>query len=431
MVVQPPDQRKTQTRANLELGCGLNAVGCRFVLVPYRLICRSVKGPISIMMVAGEASGDLLGAKLVAALNTTFASAQLRLFGCAGPRMRAAGVEAIVAADDLSVVGLAEIGRSLPVFLRAMRKLRNAATDRRPDVVVLIDFPEFNLRLARHLKKQECKIVYYVSPQLWAWRKYRLGFIDRYVDLLLSILPFEKTWYAEHGVHHVEFIGNPHVREIHPMVNRAELSAAVGFDPSRPIIALLPGSREREIARILPVMLGSAAIVSTSVADAVFVICASNETAAAHCRRILDTAAVGENFFLVTNRTHDVLAAAEAGAITSGTATLEAAILNLPMVVVYKTSRLNYGLLKPLIDVPHYALINLVAGERLVTELIQDDFTPRRLADELMTLLAPARNAAVRSDLQSAAERLGHGGASQRAAELILELVNPDGRSDR
>lgn len=383
------------------------------------------------MMVAGEASGDLLGAKLAAALNTAFASEQLRLFGCAGPRMRAAGVEAIVAADDLSVVGLAEIGRSLPVFLRAMRKLRNAAADRGPDVVVLIDFPEFNLKLARHLKRHGCRVVYYVSPQLWAWRKYRLGFIDRYVDLLLSILPFEKAWYAEHGVHHIEYIGNPHVREVHPAVDKAELSKDLGVDPTRRIIALLPGSREREIARILPVMLDSAAIVSTSVADAVFVICASNETAAAHCRRILDAADVGDNFFLVMNRTHDVLAAAEAGAITSGTATLEAAILNLPMVVVYKTSRLNYGLLKPLIDVPHYALINLVAGERLVTELIQDDLTPRRLADELLRLLDGDINAAVRADLGAAAEKLGHGGASQRAAELIRELIDPDGRSDR
>ncbi len=375
------------------------------------------------MMVAGEASGDLLGAKLAAELRAIFEPDGLLMFGCAGPRMRAAGVEAVVAADDLSVVGLAEIGRSLRVFLRAMRKVRSAAAERRPDVVVLIDFPEFNLKLARHLKKQGAKVVYYVSPQLWAWRKYRLAFIDRYVDLLLSILPFEKAWYAEHGVHHIEYVGNPHVREVHATVNKHELCTTLGIDPLRPIIALLPGSREREIARILPTLLASAQLISDAIPDASFVVCAPNERAAAHCRRILDGADTKGRIRLATDRTYDVLAAADAGAIASGTATLEAAILNLPMVVVYKTSRLNYNLLSPLIDVPHFALINLVAGERLVTELIQGDLTPRRLADEVMELLQSDRNVTVRSDLKDAVEKLGHGGASKRAAQLIQELI--------
>lgn len=386
--------------------------------------------PTNIMMVAGEASGDLLGAKLAAELRALFDDRDLRLFGCAGPRMRAAGVEAVVAADDLSVVGLAEIGRSLPVFFRAMGKLRAVAAERRPDVVVLIDFPEFNLKLARHLKKQGAKVVYYVSPQLWAWRKYRLAFIDRYVDLLLSILPFERAWYAEHGVHHVEYVGNPHIREVHPSVDKHELCTMLEVDPTRPIIALLPGSREREIARILPTMLASTLLIS-AVADTTYVICAPNERAAEHCRRVLDGADTGGRIRLVTDRTYDVLAAADAGAVTSGTATLEAAILNLPMVVVYKTSRLNYGLLRPLIDVPHFALINLVAGQRLVTELIQDDFTPSRLADELTELLQNDRNHAVRADLRTAIERLGHSGASKRAAQLIRKLISPTDPSER
>lgn len=376
----------------------------------------------NIMMVAGEASGDLLGAKLAHAL-TDEIPGKLSLFGCPGPRMRQAGVEAVVAADELSIVGLAEIGRALPRFLKAMKQLRKAAADRRPDVVILIDFPEFNLKLARHLKKQGLKVVYYVSPQLWAWRKYRLTSIERHVDLLLAILPFEKQWYAEHGVHHVEYVGNPHIREVHASSSRTELCSDLEIDASRTLIALLPGSRESEITRILPVMLEAAAELKGKVHEPTFLICAPNDVAASHVRRAMkDTAP--DDIIVVTGRTYDVLAAADAGAVTSGTATLEAAILGVPMVVVYKTSRLNYRLLEPLIDVPHYALINLIARERIVTELIQDDLGAKRLSDELMALLDAARNADMRSTLKTAVETLGHGGASRRAAELISKIVS-------
>jgi lipid-A-disaccharide synthase len=377
-------------------------------------------GRIGVMLVAGEASGDLLGAKLVSALQKQFEDRRLDLFGCAGPRMREAGVEPVVVADDLSVVGLAEIGRSLLTFLNAMKRLRLSARERSPDVAVLIDFPEFNLKLARHLKKQGLTVVYYVSPQLWAWRKYRLSLIERYVDLLLAILPFEKQWYAEHGVYHVEYIGNPHIREVHATSPTETVRAELGIGAGQHLIALLPGSREREIARILPVMVEAAGLVSERYSNTEFVICAANEPAAEHCRKVFTPS---DKIKLVTDRTYDVLAASDAAAITSGTATLEAAIMNVPMVVAYKSSTLNYRLLKPLIDVPHFALVNLIAGERLVTELIQNDLTASRLADEIAALLDTDRNKEMRSRLRTVTEALGHGGASERAAELIKGLV--------
>jgi lipid-A-disaccharide synthase len=220
----------------------------------------TASGP-KIMIVAGETSGDRHGAKLAAELLSLKPDASL--FGSAGPRMREAGVDAVVAADDLSVVGILEIAGSLPMFLSAFRKLAKAADERKPDVAVLIDFPEFNLKLARSLKKRGIKVVYYISPQLWAWRKYRIRTIRRYVDLVLTILPFEKEWYREQGIEHVEYVGSPLAREIHADRTRVKFCEDHRIDPERPIAALLPGSRGKEIQRILPVMLNAAELMAS------------------------------------------------------------------------------------------------------------------------------------------------------------------------
>ena len=377
------------------------------------------KRPLRLMLVAGEASGDAHAAKLVAAIRERQPDAEF--YGSAGPLMRAESVDAVVEADGLSIVGLAEIGRALPMFLRAMRKLRSAAAGRKPDAAVLVDFPDFNLKLARHLSRAGIKVVYYISPQLWAWRKYRISVIRKYVDLLITILPFEKDWYAAHGVYHVEYVGNPLAREVHASRTRDEFCADHGLDPERPLVSLLPGSRQKEIARILPVMLKAARDLIKTNSDAQFIIPLADER---HVRSVASTIErSGLNVDVLTGETYNALAASNAAAVTSGTATLEAGILGTPMVVVYKTSAVNYKLLEPMIDVPHYGLINLIAGERLATELIQSDFTQERLSLELSRILERDENAEMRAKLKIAAAKLGQGGASKRAAALILDLL--------
>lgn len=378
-----------------------------------------------IMIVAGEASGDGHAAKLIKALRECEPATEFAFFGAAGPKMREAGVEAVVASDKLSIVGLAEIGRALPMFLRASKDLKSAAARERPDAAVLVDFPEFNLKLARALKKQGITVIYYISPQLWAWRKYRISTVKKYIDLMITILPFEKEWYFRRGVSHVEYVGSPLAREVHANASKADFCRRHGIDDSRPIVGLLPGSRNKEITRILPVLIDAALEIEVEDPDIQFLVAAADERNAAEMEKTIQRHSLqSKRIRVICNETYDLLYAADAVAVASGTATLEAGIIGTPMVVVYKTSALNYRLFEPMIDVPHYGLINLIAEERVAVELIQHEFTASRTAAELMRLLEPAANAAMRKELMAAADKLGHGGASKRAAEAILRTID-------
>lgn len=383
-----------------------------------------------VMIVAGEASGDGHAAKLVSAIRE-FAP-HLNFFGCAGPKMRASGVEAVVKADDLSIVGLPEIAAVLPKFLNVYRQLVKTAEERKPDVVILVDFPEFNLKIARSLKKRGFKIVYYISPQLWAWRKYRIRTIKKYVDLLISILPFEKQWYAARGVDHVEYVGSPLAREVHADLSKEDFCRKHGLDPDRPIVSLLPGSRHKEIVNILPELLRTAAIMLRQDPTIQFIAAFASERHADEIRAainllVAEDKPVLENILSVFGETYDALNASDAAAVTSGTATLETGIIGTPMAIVYKTSGFNYKLMRPMIDVEHFGLINLIAKKRVAAELIQDDLSPAALGAELLRLIEPQVNKTVRAELKAAGDKLGHGGASKRAAVKIIELLrSPD-----
>jgi lipid-A-disaccharide synthase len=379
---------------------------------------------LQIMVVAGEASGDAQAAKLVRALRTA-CSNEVSFFGCAGPRMREEGVEAIVEADDLSIVGLLEIAAALPKFVRVFRKLKAAARERRPDTVILVDFPDFNLKLVKPLKRLGIKVVYYISPQLWAWRQYRQRTIRNNVDLLISILPFEKDWYNSRGIYSVEYAGNPLAMEVHADVTRSEFRNQFEIAEGRKLIALLPGSRRAEIQRMLPVFAEAAAEIRAMRADVDLLVALPEDKREQNERLAQEFPSLR----FVYGRTYDALNAADAAAVTSGTATLEAGIIGTPMVIVYKTSALNYKLLRPLIDVEHFGLINLIAGKRVVREMIQDDLTSQELAAELLRLLEPAVNKEKREELADAVEKLGHGGASRRAAEAIIRLIENRGPS--
>lgn len=375
------------------------------------------------MIVAGEASGDRHAAKLVNAIRELHPDPKIRFFGAAGPAMREAGVEAVVEADNLSIVGIAEIGRALPMFWRAFRALRAAAEKRVPDGVILVDFPDFNLKLAKSLKTRGFKVIYYISPQLWAWRKYRLTTIKKYVDLVITILPFEKEWYRQNGFDRVEYVGSPLAREVFATKSREQFRGLHEIESKSPLVALLPGSRHKEIVRVLPVMLEAAALMQRKRPDIGFAVVASTSENRKDAEEIIAGSALRDYVSIVQGETYDAIAASDVAAVTSGTATLETGILGTPLVVVYKTSAMNYRLLEPIIDVPHYGLINLIAEKRLATELIQDEFTPDSLARELFRLLEPQVNDAMRAELHIAADKLGHGGASKRAAEAILRTL--------
>jgi len=380
------------------------------------------------MIVAGEASGDAHAAALVNALRESQPQTDFEFFGATGALMRAAGVDPVVRSDDLAILGLLEIGRALPKFWQAFKLLKQAAIARNPDAIILVDWPDFNLKLARALHRRGMKVVYYISPQLWAWRSYRARSIARDVDLLLSILPFEKEWYAERGIEHVEYVGHPLAGEVSARSDRADFCRQLKLDPRSPIIALLPGSRRKELERILPPMLEAAALISARRPEVQFVVVVAPSRSSNEIREIVraqraEPLPLPSCLHIVSDQSREALAAADVAAIASGTATLEAALLETPMVVVYKESTVNWQTLGRLINVDHYGLVNLVAGERVATELMQNELNGERLANELLLLLEKGRNENARARLREVKEQLGEGGASERAAEQILNAV--------
>jgi lipid-A-disaccharide synthase len=374
------------------------------------------------MIVVGEASGDSHAALLVSALREHFPAT--KFFGSTCEKLRNVDVETIVNADNFSVVGLPEILRNIPMFWKAFQTLKQTAIERKPDLVILVDFPEFNLKLAKSLKKAGFKVVYYISPQLWAWRKYRVRGIKRDVGLLLTILPFEKDFYAKHDINHVEFVGNPLAGEVKSKLTKAEFCAKHNLDENKPIISLLAGSRRFEVERILPILLETANVMSLQNANLQFVV------AMAGTRKMSEfeiakskVKSLPKKLVIVQNETFEALQASDASAVTSGTATLETAIIGTPLVVVYKTSELNWRIFRPLIDTEHFGLVNLIAGERLAKELIHTGFDANTLSKELFKLLDLETNLTMRKRLSEVKKSMGEGGTAERAANSIMKFL--------
>jgi len=373
------------------------------------------------MIVAGEPSGDAHAAALVNALRKR--EKHLECFGATGPLMRAAGVETVVDSDELAIMGILEVTHALPKFLAAFRQLKQAARERSPDAVVLVDWPEFNLRLAAALHRRGLKVIYYISPQLWAWRPRRINRMKRDIDLLLSILPFEAEWFQARGVEHVEFVGHPLAGEVKARFGREEFCERHDLNAAQPIVSFLPGSRRKELQRILPPMLQAIAKLASVRPEIQCVVVVAPSRTIEETREIITRQNGGPSIKLVHRQTREALAASDAAAIASGTATLEAALLETPMVVVYKESAVNWHTLGRLITVTHYGLVNLVAGKEIAKELMQNDLTGENLADGLLKLLDPTANKTARAQLAEVAYKLGEAGASERAAELILQSL--------
>jgi lipid-A-disaccharide synthase len=391
------------------------------------LLFRAVSETYRLMVVAGEPSGDAHAAALIKALRLTAPQIEFEFFGATGPLMRKENVATIVNSDSLAIMGIVEVGKVFPRFLRAFRKLKEEAASSKPDAVILVDWAEFNLRLAAALHRRGVKVIYYISPQLWAWRSRRIKKIQRHVDLLLAILPFEVDWYKARGVDHIEFVGHPLSGEVHARYGREEFCRAHDLNASKPLVALLPGSRHKELVRILPPMLDAVDLLMRERPDVQPLVVVAPSRHRDEVTNILKDRQQAMALTIVEHETREALAAADVAAIASGTATLEAALLGTPMVIVYKESSINWHTLGRLITVDHYGLVNLIAGQRLVTELMQDELTGERLGKEIVELLNPERNEKMRYQLRQIANRLGESEASDRAARSILKFLRVDG----
>ena len=342
------------------------------------------------------------------------------IFGMGGAQMRAAGVDVVTDYSEVSVLGITEILKHLPQLRRAMRNLVSQARVQKPALGILTDFPGFHLRLARKLKPLGVKNIYYICPQFWAWRPWRANLVRRRFILALCIFPFEEKFFGDAGVP-VKFIGHPLVGEVRATLSCDEFAAKYGLDPSRRTIAILPGSRAGEIARHLPTLLESVRELEHQKPGSYnFVLALSADTDVARVKQFLShlTAPI-----VVLGDTYNALASADAAMICSGTATIEAALLDVPMIVVYKVSKFTALLAKPLIRTKFFGMVNLIAEREVAPELIQEDFEPKRITREIRQLMEPARLAQARADLAEVRRRLGPPGAVERAAEAILALM--------
>jgi lipid-A-disaccharide synthase len=373
------------------------------------------------MISCGEASGDLYAGALVEAMRDL--DPMLEVFGFGGGRMEAAGARLVGDYRGFSVTGLVEALRVLPRSWKMLRALSAEADRLRPDVFVAIDFPDSNFRLLPVMKRLGVPVVYYVSPQLWAWRPRRLDTLKKYVSRMLVIFPFEQTIYEKAGVP-VEFVGHPLVDLAVSGRGRSEVLTAAGLDPQKPVVALLPGSRPNELTQILPTLVDAAVLTRRQVPEAQFIVAkapALDEALFAPLERLRHA---GVPCAVLTSAADDVLSAADVVVTASGTATVQAALHGCPMVIVYRLAPLTFAIGRRFVQVQSYGMVNLVAGERVVPELIQDAFTAEGVARETVTLLNDAtRAAAMRRSLTSVRERLGAPGASARAAAAVMQVM--------
>jgi lipid-A-disaccharide synthase len=371
-----------------------------------------------VLVSCGEASGDLYAAALVDALRSLEPDVSVTGFG--GPRLRAAGATLIGDYQAFSVTGLVEAIPKLPKSWRMIRTIGQAARDQRPNVFVAIDFPDFNFRLLPVMRRLGIPVVYYVSPQLWAWRPGRLTTIRRYVDRMLVIFPFEASIYERAGVP-VEFVGHPLVDLSPPVRNRQTFLASAGLSPNRPVLALLPGSRPNELRNVLPILAAAAPKIAARVPGVQFLVARAPALSDALFTPVDEMRRAGLAVSIAVESTDDVLDAADAVVTASGTATVQTALHDRPMVIVYRLSPLTYLLGRRFVQLTTFGMVNLVAGRSIVPELIQDQFTPDAVAREAISLLTDGeRVAAMRRDLAEVRERLGAPGASHRAAQAVL-----------
>jgi lipid-A-disaccharide synthase len=383
-------------------------------------------GDPKILVLTGEASGDRYGALLATALRRL--TPTIRIAGIGGGRMADAGVDLLFDADRIAVTGIFEVAAAFGSILAAWRAARAHLLRERPDLVVLIDYPDFNLRFARVAHRAGIPVVYFVGPQVWAWRRYRVRQIARDVDEMLVILPFEEAFYRRHGVH-AKFVGHPLVDLVRRTAPRAEAARALGLDPARPVLGLLPGSRRNEVRTLLPRFLDAAAIVAERIPGAQFVLPEATGIAESEFTALLSAAAVPVR--RLTGAFDRVVSACDVAFVASGTATLETALLGVPPVIAYRVHSSTYALARSLSSLNLVGLPNLILGRRAFSECIQRDCAPGPLAAAAVPLFgATAERAAAERALAEIPARLGGGGGIDRAASEVTSILRGRLRTD-
>jgi lipid-A-disaccharide synthase len=374
---------------------------------------------LSVLIVAGETSGDLHGAGVVRELKKL--APQAEIFGIGGDGMAAAGMELLFHVRDMAVVGFTEVLRHLRFFRRVMRTLENEVARRQPAVVILIDYPGFNLRLAGRLhrrSKKPPKILYYIAPQVWAWGADRIPQMAKLLDQMAVVFSFERPLFQSADIP-TEFVGHPLLEGLRPQLTREAFFARYQLAAKPPLLGLLPGSRREEIARLLPDMLATAKLLRQSIPDLQIAVAMAPNLAEAFYRAWIND----DDIRLVSNSTYEVMRDSHACIVCSGTATLETACFGTPLVVVYRVSRLSYEIGKRVVKLPYIGLVNVVAERKIVPEFIQNDFAPARVAPVLQKLIQDREyRDEVKQALIEVRAKLGAPGASRRAAELALQL---------
>lgn len=376
--------------------------------------------PKRIMIIAGESSGDFHSASLILALKKL--SPEIEISGIGGQRMRAAGADIYFDISELSIIGFTDVLKNL----RKIKKVFNALLEKidatSPDAVVLVDYPGFNLKLAQELKKRKIPVIYYISPQIWAWWRGRIKTIRRFVDKMIVVFKFEEALYKDYGID-VSFVGHPLLDKAQPTLSRQDFLNRLGLSLQKRTIGIAPGSRKMEIERILPILLESAKLIKEKLPQVQFVLL----KAPGLVREIFESKIRKYEFpiALCESQTYDFLKCCDFVLVSSGTATLETAIMQKPMIVVYKVSFLNWLIAKPLIRLPFIGLVNVVAGKEVVPEFIQYKARPRLIAEktiEILTNQATLTN--VKAELEKVRKSLGSSGASQKAAEIVLACLD-------
>lgn len=372
-----------------------------------------------LFLVAGEASGDLHGSLLARALREI--DPQIQIEGVGGAEMERAGVTLIERCEEMGVTGLWEVVKHLPRFMRLLDSLTSHLRSNRPDALIPIDYPDFNIRLAARAHSAGVPVIYYISPQVWAWRRGRVGQLARTVRRMIVIFPFEEDIYREEGVP-VTYVGHPLVDQVEPSRSREELRRDLEIGEKQRLIALLPGSRKSEVQRILPTFLKTRELLSERDDIRWIVALAPGLDPDLLHTEALDSGAIEVR----TGETYDLLSAADLALTASGTATLEAALLGTPMIVVYRMHPATWHLARRLVRIEHVAMANLLAGRRLVPEFLQDEAEPKVLADTIVEWIDDsARLKSVSDELKGVAAKLGSGSAPTRAAQAILSEIRP------
>lgn len=372
-----------------------------------------------VMIIAGEASADLHAGKLVR--NVLSKDTSIKFFGIGGNDMRAVGVETLVDSAELAVVGLIEVLAHRKVIFGALHQMEDILVNDPPDLLVLIDYPEFNLRLARTAKENNIKVLYYIGPQVWAWRQKRVEIIRQRVDMMAVVFPFEESFYKQHNVP-VEFVGHPLTDELVPADDISQIKIDFGLQENKKIIGLFPGSRRSEIKRLLPIIIESARQLSQQRNDIQFILPVASTLNIDDIKEKI--AAYNLEIKMVKGQSHEVIQVCDAIITVSGTVTLEIALFGIPQVVINKVAWLTYHIVKPMLKIPYIALCNIVAGKQVVPELIQHDATPVKIIHEVERYLDdPAHWAKTREELLTIRSKLGSGGGIERISDLLLEML--------